>query len=324
MRERPTNDSSLMNFAPEVARDFQVILKGLQSLMRSPLARQHLVLTGGIALHVFHSEGNPSRLTKDIDFNFRSSDIEDEKEVLETLRNQIDEIVKESLVSIGVDPANIYVNPSYPLSRIGGHVPLGMRGQTLDLKIEVGYTRRIPLLKDKEITLANEFGIDEITVKVPQLEEVITSKMGALLNRAYPRDLFDVHYAMNLSYNPLLLRKCFIMETLMVLDAPVWETDFESTISGISYDTALANVLPVQSATKDEFIQMKEMVIKKLKEVVNSLTIEERKGIELFYSDTELDFTLLDAESVFAPSISKHPLLRRQLQEMKELQEHKD
>ncbi|MGV9104040.1 MAG: nucleotidyl transferase AbiEii/AbiGii toxin family protein [Promethearchaeia archaeon] len=321
MRERPSDDPSLRDFAPEVARDFQVILRGLQSLMHFPLVRRHLALTGGIALHVFHSQGNPSRLTQDIDFNFRSVGIDDESRTLEEIRNRIDDIIKDTLLALGVDPDDIYVDPSYPLSRIGGHVPVGMKGQTLDLKFEIGYIRRIPLLKDNEVTLKNKFGIDSVSVRVPQLEEVISSKIGALLNRAFARDLFDVHYALQLPHDPLLLRKCLIIESLMVLERPVWEFDFEDAISSISYDTALTNVLPVTSATRDEFIHMKDIVVRKLQEMVKSLSGKEKEGIESFFSSAEIDMALLDAEKVLAPSVSKHPLLRRRLQLMEKEQE---
>ncbi|MBS3796049.1 MAG: nucleotidyl transferase AbiEii/AbiGii toxin family protein [Candidatus Thorarchaeota archaeon] len=321
MRDGPSNDPSLQDFAPEVARDFQVILRGLKSFMHSPLVRRHLALTGGIALHVFHSEGNPSRLTQEIDFNFRTVDIEDESQSLEETRNQIDNIVKNTLVELGVDPDDIYVDPLYPLSRIGGHIPVGIKGQTLDLKFEIGYIRRIPLLKDTEVTLENKFGIDSICVRVPQLEEVISSKIGALLDRAFPRDLFDIHYALQLLHDPLLLRKCFIIESLMVLERPIWELDFEDIISGIGYDTALVNVLPIASATREEFTRMKDAVVRKIEKMVKSLNGEEKEGIESFFSNGKVDMALLDAENVLAPSVSKHPLLRRRVQLMEAEQE---
>ncbi len=100
-------------------------------------------MTGGTALNLIYSEGIP-RLSVDLDFNYRHEGSEDWGEV----RTKIDDRLKAILESMGYE--DLVIDPSYPLGRINAAYR-NESGKRDELKLEVGYMRRFPFLKEDTV-----------------------------------------------------------------------------------------------------------------------------------------------------------------------------
>ncbi|MHA1807072.1 MAG: nucleotidyl transferase AbiEii/AbiGii toxin family protein [Candidatus Thorarchaeota archaeon] len=305
----PSVQRHLTQFSPETRRYLDAIITVLNQIGQDGFLVDRLTIIGGVALHLFYGDAYPQRLTSDIDFNFRGADTVENVELLEKLRDRLDGRIKAIFYHLGVDDDDIYINPSYPLQRIGGQVPVS-QGGTVDLKIEIGFKKRIPLLgKDHKLPLAIGTGTHLVMLNVPPIEELIASKCGALLSRKRPRDLFDVWYGSSRKFDRIALRKCLVIESMTTLVTPLHEINVEDETADIRLDSNLQNVLPKGSISRKLFAAKKAEAVAFIEGLIDAITAEEREGIELFYKTGNVAMNLLNAEGILDPAVAQYPAL---------------
>jgi hypothetical protein len=140
----------------------------LEDISAIPFLSQRLSLYGGTALNLIHFPQIP-RLSADIDFNYRHID---EDRDWGNVRDQIDSSFKQILRSQTYREEDIKIDPSYPLSRFTVRY-VNHLGDRDSFKIETGYMRRIPILREDAHMTFYHIGADiGYTVTTPMTEEL--------------------------------------------------------------------------------------------------------------------------------------------------------
>ncbi len=281
----------------------------LEDISAIPFLIKRLSIYGGTALNLIHFPSIP-RLSVDIDFNYRHID---EGKDWGDVRDQIDAAFKQVLRSQTYREEDIKIDPSYPLSRFTVRY-INHLGDRDSFKIETGYMRRMPILNTDARMSFRHLGNDtRHTVMTPRTEEIYSNKWITLLDRATPRDLYDVHVISGAEVNQTKLRKCGVLESLMSLDRPLTDIDPGRVIHGIGVDEALRAVLRVHQPP--DFEETKARATQYSEALIDSLTMNERRCIELFYSEKRFEPNLLELEDM-NPGIRNHPAIKWALKQL--------
>jgi len=150
------------------------------------------------------------------------------------------------------------------------------------------------------------------TIKTPQTEEIYANKLVTLLARATPRDLYDVYRIAGTRADQTRLRKIAIIESLMSLQEPIIKIDVEKTLNAIPLDDRLRTVLKTQENLVITEIRKKATAY--TKQIINSITDEEKRCINKFYTERQFDPRPLKLENVHS-EINAHPAITRALQQ---------
>jgi predicted nucleotidyltransferase component of viral defense system len=271
-----------------------------------PLLREHLSLYGGTAINFVHLKP-PRRLSVDVDFNYRHlSEPRDWGKV----RREIDAVLKQILHDQGYLDDDIKIDPSYPISRF--HVEyVNHLGVGDSFKIETGYMRRIPLLKDDAYKGFMHIGRDmEYIVKTPRSEELYANKMVTLLSRATPRDLYDAYTIAKAQVDEHLIRGCLVLESFTCLRKPLTDLDIRGIINGIRINDSLRMVL--EADLRPHIQEVRESATARLEGLVDGFTDGERRCIDEFYGERRFNPRLLQLD--VHPEIERHPAIIRALQ----------
>lgn len=281
----------------------------LARVSQIPFLLDRLSLYGGTALNFIHFS-QPQRLSVDIDFNYRH---QGEERDWGDIRGEIDDAYKQILYTQGYRAEDIKIDASYPLSRFTINY-VNHQGINDSFKIETGYMRRMPILDTDARMSFRHLGNDtRHTVMTPRTEEIYSNKWITLLDRATPRDLYDVHVISEAEVNQTKLRKCGVLESLMSLDRPLTDIDPGRVIHGIGVDEALRAVLRVHRPP--DFEEIKARATQYSEALIDSLTINERRCIELFYSEKRFEPNLLELEDM-NPGIRNHPAIKWALKQL--------
>ena len=151
------------------------------------------------------------------------------------------------------------------------------------------------------------------TVMTPWTEEIYSNKWITLLDRATPRDLYDVYRIAGTRVNKTRLRKITIIESLMSLQKPIIEIDVEKTLNTISLDDRLRTVLKTQENL--EITEIRKEAIAYTNQIIDSITNEEKQCINRFYTEKQFDPRPLKLENIH-PEINAHPAITRALQQL--------
>lgn len=280
----------------------------LARISQIPFLRERLSLYGGTALNFIHFN-EIHRLSVDIDFNYRH---QGEERDWGEIRSEIDAAFKQILSTLGYQDNDIKIDPSYPLSRFT--IKFINHLDTDDtFKIETGYMRRIPVLTEDAYMNLRHIGTDALhTIKTPQTEEIYANKLVTLLARATPRDLYDVYRIAGTRADQTRLRKIAIIESLMSLQEPIIKIDVEKTLNAIPLDDRLRTVLKTQENLVITEIRKKATAY--TKQIINSITDEEKRCINKFYTERQFDPRPLKLENVHS-EINAHPAITRALQQ---------
>jgi len=238
-----------------------------------------LALKGGTAINLFLL--NLVRLSVDIDFDFSKNLA---KEELLPVR----EMIKEKLI-------NFMLQEGYDLSEKSKFVhsldSFVFKYQTTSgsydmLKIEINYSNRVhalDLLKEK-----TEIKLGEV-VEVNRLanNELIGSKLNALIARTTPRDIYDFYNLIEVNnYDIVLVKKIAIFYLLIGSDLPLnFSVKFNECIKkieSINFNVIKRTLIPVLK--KNEKINLDDLK-KKLSETLKKLFIlkdNEKKFIDNF------------------------------------------
>jgi len=279
----------------------------LERITQIPFLRERLSLYGGTALNFIHFK-EIQRLSVDIDFNYRH---QGEQTDWGEIRVEIDENIKQILTSQGYKDQDIKIDPSYPLCRFT--VKYTNHQNTSDsFKIETGYMKRIPILANDAYLDFNHIGKEtKFKVKTPRHEEIYANKIVTMLDRATPRDLYDVASISETNIDLDTLRKCTIIESLMSLKQPITKINTQKIIERIPYDERIRAVS--KHTSKPDIKETRQKAATYTNKITETLTEKEKQYIKIFYEERQLKPELLETSKIH-PDIQRHPGILRALE----------
>jgi predicted nucleotidyltransferase component of viral defense system len=185
-------------------------------------------------------------------------------------------------------------------------------GTNDNFKLEIGYMRRIPVLKNESTEEFKHIGTQEtFPIKTPIKEELFANKWCTLLYRGTPRDLFDVYQISKNKIDLETFRKCSIIDSLMRGKTKLHKINIEKTLESINLDSNLRNVLQTEQLSKLDINEMKEKVKEFSQKTMETLTQNEIKAIDRFYQLKQFEPNLIDEKGIFHPKIKDHPAIQR-------------
>ncbi len=311
-RRTPPQSEPQYEFSKRALLQLEVLIGLLTRIYGNQILKDRLSLIGGAALHLVHANiYPPHRLTMDVDFNFRNVSTLADKDVLYESRKRIDAEIKTLLLSMGADEGDIKIDAKYPLGRFIVRLA-DKEDNPMKILIEIGYTKRIPLLGDAQYPLSQTSV--EVTTPIP--EELYAGKLAALFSRATPRDMFDVWLISQSNIDVESFRKSFIVESLVSLDIPFFQMDIDDLLSSIAFDSGLQNLLPIGQYDKDTFNRIRQEVHNFINNLISELSKDEEDGIMKFYNDLVFDRNLLDPSGILHKRVDEYPALTWALKEL--------
>lgn len=272
---------------------------------------KRLSLYGGTALNFIYAP-QTLRLSVDLDFNYRHTGARDWGEV----RSEIDRRIKDLLYKKAYRPSDITIDPSYPLNRITVQYTNSL-GTRDSFKTEIGYMRRIPILKTDTTAPFRHIGTGEtFAVQTPIKEELFANKWCTMLFRKTPRDLFDVYQITKVKFDRTNFRKCAIVESLMQEKHKLTEIDTKDTISRIPVDNSLRNLLRTEATSDYDFQKIKEQVTEFTEETISNITKDEARALSHFFDHLKFEQDLIDGNGILNERIGEHSAILRTLQKL--------
>lgn len=122
--------------------------------------------------------------------------------------------------SLGYEDGQLNINPK--LNQCRFHLSYtSERGIGSDIKIEIGYMRRFPDLKNDNFKSFNHLlKGKKIEVMTPKKEELFANKFATMISRSKtylnPRDIFDVHSISKERFDQRLFLELVALETIMM------------------------------------------------------------------------------------------------------------
>ena len=272
----------------------------LVQMNKIPLLKDHLSFYGGTALNFLYL--NAPRLSEDLDFNYREMDMQDWGKV----RNDIDRETKRVLYDLGYDSEHIKIQPSYALCRFYIEY-VNSRGIKDSIKIETGYMRRIPILKDDTFKeFIHPVTEQRINVKTPVKEELFANKFCTLFSRQKisVRDLYDVYSISSADFDLSLFIDVVMIESLfMNIDItcfPLKRMD-EKTLTGRVQDLVVRET---------DWRAIKEKVKSFIETVQTELESRDYpQFIREFNTNNTINIERINNKSKLHDGLQTHPLL---------------
>lgn len=174
-----------------------------------------LALKGGTAINLFLLD--LPRLSVDIDLDFNIA-LDRESMLIE--RNKIDTLIKTYMESEGYHLSNkskfVHTLDSYVYS----YQTTSLSNDIL--KIEINYSDRVHILKT-EVRKSSNILRETTSINTLANEELIGSKINALLVRTTPRDVYDVYNLFNSGHikDKILIKKIAIFYVCLGSDLPI-------------------------------------------------------------------------------------------------------
>jgi len=160
----------------------------LADIQRDPLLRDRLVLKGGTALNLCF--GEPRRLSVDLDFNDIGAP---RREQLEVDRPRLVDALERLARRAGYLPQRSKQAHAGQKFYLRYESPLG--GQRR-IEVDINFLHRVALEPVERRAVWNPIEDERVECQVMSTAELRAGKLIALLDRAAPRDLFDVaHFA---------------------------------------------------------------------------------------------------------------------------------
>lgn len=287
-------------YSPSMLEKVCRISDTLERISQVPFLHERLSLYGGTALNFIHFKGI-QRLSVDIDFNYRH---QGEDMDWGEIRKEIDVDIKAVLGSQGYSEKAIKIDASYPLGRFTVKY-INHLGADDSFKIETGYMKRISILaRDAEMSYYHIGTGRSFKVKTPMLEEIYVNKLITMLDRATPRDLYDVNAISEASFNNDTLRKCAVIESLLSLKKPITGLDPDDIVKNIPFDTRIRSVTRIDQDT--DISTIRHNASRFGQKIIDNLTEGEILCIKKFYEERRFQPELLDFPGMH-PDISSHP-----------------
>lgn len=181
------------------------------------------------------------------------------------------------------------------------------------MKIETGYLRRIPILRNDELCIYTHPITDyKTTLLTPRVEELFANKFCTLLSRSKitenARDLFDVWVISKQDFDKELFMDIIFIESLLM------KLDFKYTHKFAAKKAAhehLRTLLKPQIQLETIFYEAREFTLLTIKE---ALQTNWETFIHRFNNEETIPLDLLNKPKEINLEINQHPTLKRILQ----------
>lgn len=275
----------------------------LDSIQKDALLSNALALKGGTAINL--TIFNLPRLSVDIDMDF--SENLPREEIL-AIRKQITERISKYMAAAGYHLSQ--KSKTYHALDSFVYEYQNAGGMKDNLKIEINYMLRCHVLAPVRRTVNLPWLEQELTVLSVDPLEIYGSKIVALLNRAAPRDLYDIHTMMEYglfdeSQEPML-KKCVMFYSAIGSDSVPDRFHFEQ-IASVSQQRVKTDLIPVlRRGTWFDAQQAHEQVIAYLEKL---LTPDERElSFWTSFGKQEYRPELLFQDADILSRIGQHPM----------------
>lgn len=279
-------------------------LYSILNYINSSVFKDELVLKGGTAINLFLL--NLPRLSVDIDLDYN---LNASRDLMLERRKEIDNFIRSYMKDEGyylTDKSKFthsLDSYSYAFNTTSGSKD--------NLKIEINYSDRAHVLNIVNSISSNNLG-EIVTFNHLAKEELIGSKLSALLSRTTPRDVYDVYNIFNTidSLNITFIKKISIFYLCLGSDFPI---DFNelfnlaiARINNLSFKTIKETLIPVlHKGLKFDVDDMCSYVSNKLKEIF----ILDNNDVEFI---NQLNNKIYDPNILFNEfeinDITKHPM----------------
>jgi len=287
----------------------------LEGVSAAKFLSDRLSLYGGTALTFIYSP-EILRLSIDLDFNYRHTNNAEWGEI----RKEIDERLKDIIYRQEYDQTDIAINATYPLTRFTVRY-VNAHGSEDNFKIEIGYLRRIPILRTDTLADFKHIGTQEtFKTRTPMKEELFSNKWCTLLYRKMPRDLFDTYQITKMEFDRNIFRKCAIVESLTHEKPRMHEINSE-LVAQIPIDSSLRNLLQTEKLSQYDFAKITREVQEFTETHLARIKSNEIKAIDKFYDEKIFNPNTIDNTGLFHERIVEYPAVLWALQQIKERKE---
>lgn len=270
-----------------------------------PLQAESLALKGGTAINL--TIFNLPRLSVDIDLDF-SKDVSRESMLEE--RKQINEHIQKYMTASGytlsVKSKQYHALDSFVYEYINAG---GMKD---NLKIEINYMLRCHVLPVSRRSVHLPWNDKELTVLCVDPMEIFAAKTVALLNRAAPRDLYDMSnmrkYGLFDETQERLFKKCVMFYSAIASENVPTEYDLEG-IGNISTHKIKTDLTPVlRRGERFDLIDAQKQV----KNYLSDILKPEDKELTFWrsFADGKYQPELLFDDADILGRIANHPMAR--------------
>ena len=275
----------------------------LDSIQKDELLSNALALKGGTAINL--TIFNLPRLSVDIDMDF-SENVP--REEMLAIRTQITERISKYMTAAGYHLSQ--KSKTYHALDSFVYEYQNTGGMKDNLKIEINYMLRCHVLAPVRRTVNLPWLEQELTVLSVDPLEIYGSQIVALLNRAAPRDLYDIHTMMEYglfdeSQEPML-KKCVMFYSAIGSDSVPDRFHFEQ-IASVSQQRVKTDLIPVlRRGTWFDAQQAHEQVIAYL----GKLLIPDERELSFWTSFGQQEYRpeLLFQDADILARIGQHPM----------------
>lgn len=277
-----------------------------------PVLREILLMKGGTPLNL--GFGAPSRLSVDLDYNYVGST---NRKTMVSDRPRIENILEELVSRLG-----------YPIQRSADSFA-GRKwylrynsaiGNSDRIEIDINYLFRIPIGDIQSLNLWQPGELDDKKVDVVPMDELCIGKILALLDRAAPRDAWDVIHLPSQAKTSLdspRFRIRFIALST-ILNHPLSSYNRNQLASRVNPNSVREQLWPMLShgvhPTAKELVEKSWQIINPLvtlndteKSFVNAVAQGKFRGDLLDYDDNSL-----------ISQLEQHPAIRWKLKNVRE------
>lgn len=277
------------------------LLELLGTITSAPDIEGKLALKGGTALQFIYLDFK--RLSIDIDFNYIGSL---DRDVMQEERSNISDMLSNIFKEFGYNlESNIrsYAEEQYVLAYTNS---VGNKDR---IKVDINYLERLPAVPVVQRETKHPFDILKIKpIPTFQFEEIIAQKTRALITRATPRDLYDVHLISQepVPFDKELYRKLTLFY-LSLTSEDVREMNMDKIIAIDEQDIRrhLAPMLRRRDYTVD-LDELKDSCLK-LVESILTLTDDEIRFFDKFYEKKVFEQKLLFGDVDLGSELNTHP-----------------
>ena len=271
----------------------------LRFLNADTVIGEKLALKGGTAINLTAVE--LPRLSVDIDLDYAENVAREE---LPAVKEKIGKRLTDYMFQEGyslIDTREYFALTSFVFGYIN------CAGNRDNIKVEVNYLDRCHILSLEKKSLLTKGIIGGFDVLTLNTTELYASKINALLSRATPRDLYDVHSMIErgIVSDKTLLKKCLIFYSVIAGNYSILELNY-SNLESLNFYKFKTQLKPVIAKTDPFDIEKaKTAVLDYLKELI-VLTAGETEFV-LKMKEKVYDPSLLFDDEEIVRRIANHP-----------------
>ncbi len=203
-------------FHPDALEKVLRLIELLREIDRHPLLTRCLALKGGSALNLFHL--NLLRISVDLDFNYIG---QVGREQMLTEKPQVEGALETVARSFGYPTIRAGIEDAHASTR--WELPYTETGGSSDhLEVSCSWIHRVPLFGTVRRRAYHLHPGYVTEAALLALEEIYAGKVAALLDRAHPRDLYDVAQILGITepFRHDLARQAALLYLALASDDP--------------------------------------------------------------------------------------------------------